>query len=168
MYKDNLDKFGSAGKINTVLPNEVKIEFLPRHYCSQRTPGKVGLNFEYFISFTPNWNEIPQGNCAPWVALLKARSPVMSPASPLVMFVMALSEYDQRLYEDETVNRMHESLDLFSQMLTSPFFATTSFIIFFNKQAMNHQWPYRDSITRFIISRCLHDIPLLRTRGPHS
>jgi hypothetical protein len=68
------------------------------------------------------------------------------------MFVMALSEYDQRLYEDETVNRMHESLDLFSQMLTSPFFATTSFIIFFNKQVMNHQWPYRDSITRFIIS----------------
>jgi hypothetical protein len=26
-----------------VLPNEVKIEFLPRHYCLQRTPGKVGL-----------------------------------------------------------------------------------------------------------------------------
>ncbi len=44
MLKDNLDKFGSAGKINTVLPNKVKIEFLPRHYCLQRTPGKVGLN----------------------------------------------------------------------------------------------------------------------------
>jgi hypothetical protein len=42
--KDNLDKFGSAGKINTVLTNEVKIKFLPRHDCLQRTPGKVGLN----------------------------------------------------------------------------------------------------------------------------
>ncbi len=51
-----------------------------------------------------------------------------------VMFVMAMSEYDQRLYEDEKVNRMHESLDLFSQMLKTPFFATTSFILFFNKQ----------------------------------
>ena len=50
------------------------------------------------------------------------------------MFVMALSEYDQQLYEDETMNRMHESLDLFSQMLITPFFAKTSFILFFNKQ----------------------------------
>jgi hypothetical protein len=29
-----------------VLPNKVKIEFLPRHYFSQRTPGKVGLIYE--------------------------------------------------------------------------------------------------------------------------
>ncbi len=43
MSKYNLDKFGSAGKINAMLPKEVKIEFLPRHDGSQRTPGKVGL-----------------------------------------------------------------------------------------------------------------------------
>jgi hypothetical protein len=53
MLRDNLDKFGSAGKINTVLPNEVKIEFLPRHYCSRRTPGKVGL---IYITINGNFN----------------------------------------------------------------------------------------------------------------
>ena len=61
--------------------------------------------------------------------------PLLPPWST-VMFIMALSEFDQRLYEDETVNRMHESLDLFSQMLTTPFFINTSFILFFNKQVL--------------------------------
>jgi hypothetical protein len=55
------------------------------------------------------------------------------------MFIMALSEYDQRLYEDETVNRMHESLALFTQMLSIPFFKSTSFILFFNKQVLKGQ-----------------------------
>jgi hypothetical protein len=44
MLKDNFDKFRSAGKINTVLPNEVKIKFLRRRDCSQRTPDRVGIN----------------------------------------------------------------------------------------------------------------------------
>ncbi len=39
MQKDNLDKFRSAGKRNTVLPNEVKIELLPRHDARQSTVG---------------------------------------------------------------------------------------------------------------------------------
>lgn len=51
-----------------------------------------------------------------------------------VMFIIALSEYDQMLYEDENVNRMQESLKLFTQMLTSPIFTSTPFILFLNKE----------------------------------
>jgi hypothetical protein len=33
-----------------------------------------------------------------------------------VMFVAAISEYDQMLYEDEKENRMHETLKVFDNM----------------------------------------------------
>lgn len=49
------------------------------------------------------------------------------------MFIIALSEYDQKLYEDETINRIQESENLFQQMLTNLFFNDTDFIVFFNK-----------------------------------
>ncbi|KAF0271526.1 hypothetical protein FOG51_02907 [Hanseniaspora uvarum] len=50
-----------------------------------------------------------------------------------VLFVVAVSEYDQNLFEDEKVNRMHESLLLFDKLCNSQWFANTPFIIFFNK-----------------------------------
>ncbi|XBW36749.1 hypothetical protein QEN19_002326 [Hanseniaspora menglaensis] len=50
-----------------------------------------------------------------------------------VLFVVAVSEYDQMLFEDERVNRMHESLLLFDKLCNSQWFANTPFIIFFNK-----------------------------------
>ena len=33
-----------------------------------------------------------------------------------VLFVLAISEYDQNLFEDERVNRMHESIVLFDSL----------------------------------------------------
>ncbi|OBA27766.1 guanine nucleotide binding protein, alpha subunit [Hanseniaspora valbyensis NRRL Y-1626] len=50
-----------------------------------------------------------------------------------VLFVVAVSEYDQMLFEDEKVNRMHESLLLFDRLCNSQWFSNTPFIIFFNK-----------------------------------
>lgn len=50
-----------------------------------------------------------------------------------VLFVVAVSEYDQMLFEDEKVNRIHESLLLFDRLCNSQWFANTPFIIFFNK-----------------------------------
>jgi len=50
-----------------------------------------------------------------------------------VMFIIALSEYDQQLYEDDTTNRMVESENLFREMLNNVFFKKTDFIVFFNK-----------------------------------
>lgn len=51
-----------------------------------------------------------------------------------VLFVVAMSEYDQVLFEDRCVNRMHESLNLFREMVNNSFFAETPFIVFFNKK----------------------------------
>lgn len=48
-------------------------------------------------------------------------------------FVLAVSEYDQMLFEDERVNRMHEAIILFDSLVNSKWFANTPFILFLNK-----------------------------------
>lgn len=45
----------------------------------------------------------------------------------------ALSEYDQVLEEDSSVNRMEEALTLFSSICNSRWFVNTSIILFLNK-----------------------------------
>jgi len=50
-----------------------------------------------------------------------------------VIFCVALSEYDQKLYEDESQNRMTESLLLFDEICNSRWFTDTSIILFLNK-----------------------------------
>jgi guanine nucleotide-binding protein G(o) subunit alpha len=51
-----------------------------------------------------------------------------------VIFFVALSEYDQVLYEDATANRMHESLRLFETISNNQWFVRTAFILFLNKK----------------------------------
>jgi len=51
-----------------------------------------------------------------------------------VLFVAAISEYDQVLYEDETTNRIVEALDLFEEICNSDWFTQTSMILFLNKR----------------------------------
>jgi len=50
-----------------------------------------------------------------------------------VIFCVALSEYDQKLYEEETKNRMSESLTIFDEILHSHWFKETPIILFLNK-----------------------------------
>jgi len=50
-----------------------------------------------------------------------------------VIYVAALSEYDQRLYEDENVNRVTEAMTLFNEVCNSGWFPNACVIIFFNK-----------------------------------
>ncbi|CAH2351833.1 guanine nucleotide-binding protein alpha-1 subunit [[Candida] railenensis] len=50
-----------------------------------------------------------------------------------IFFVVALSEYDQFLFEDERVNRMHEAIILFDSLCNSKWFVNTPFILFLNK-----------------------------------
>lgn len=50
-----------------------------------------------------------------------------------VIFVAALSEYDQVLFEDESQNRMIEALNLFDQICNSRWFHETAMILFLNK-----------------------------------
>ena len=50
-----------------------------------------------------------------------------------VIFVAALSEYDQTLYEDGSTNRMSEALELFDEICNNPQFAESSMVLFLNK-----------------------------------
>ncbi|KAJ2161946.1 guanine nucleotide-binding protein subunit alpha [Coemansia sp. RSA 552] len=50
-----------------------------------------------------------------------------------ILFLVAISEYDQVLIEDESVNRMQEALTLFDSICNSRWFVKTSIILFLNK-----------------------------------
>ncbi|KAJ6247392.1 guanine nucleotide-binding protein g(o) subunit alpha [Anaeramoeba flamelloides] len=51
-----------------------------------------------------------------------------------LIFVVAISQYDQGLYEDESQNRMVESLQLFEEICNMPWFEKSSIILFLNKK----------------------------------
>jgi len=50
-----------------------------------------------------------------------------------VIFVVGISEYDQHLFEEDTINRMKESLVLWDEICNSRWFSDTSMILFLNK-----------------------------------
>lgn len=50
-----------------------------------------------------------------------------------IVFLVAISEYDGKLVEDESVNRMQEALTLFDSICNSRWFVKTSIILFLNK-----------------------------------
>lgn len=50
-----------------------------------------------------------------------------------LLFVAAISEFDQVLYEDEHTNRMSEALNLFHDIAVSSWFRDSSIILFLNK-----------------------------------
>lgn len=64
-----------------------------------------------------------------------------------VIFCVALNEYDEKLYEDERVNRMVEALNLFEEVVNSKFFNdpvhNTHIVLFLNKSDL-----FKDKIKR--------------------
>jgi len=66
-----------------------------------------------------------------------------------VLFVAAISEYDQVLYEDENTNRMDEALNLFEEICNSRWFRDTSMILFLNKRDL-----FEDKISEVSLSVC--------------
>jgi guanine nucleotide-binding protein G(i) subunit alpha len=50
-----------------------------------------------------------------------------------IVFLAAISEYDQSLIEDKGVNRIREALSLFDNITNSRWFEKTSIILFLNK-----------------------------------
>jgi len=51
-----------------------------------------------------------------------------------VVFVASCSEFDQKLFEDETQNRLDEAIQLFDQICNSKWFKSTAMILFLNKK----------------------------------
>lgn len=69
-----------------------------------------------------------------------------------VLFVAAISEYDQVLYEDENTNRMVEALNLFEEICNSRWFAETSMILFLNKRDL-----FAEKIQKVSIRSCFEE-----------
>jgi len=65
-----------------------------------------------------------------------------------VIFVAAISEYDQLLYEDDKTNRMVEALQLFDEICNSRWFRDTSMILFLNKRDL-----FSEKITRVPLAK---------------
>jgi GTPase SAR1 family protein len=55
-----------------------------------------------------------------------------------IIFICAISEYNQRLEEDTSVMRMHESLNLFEGICRYPWFRDTTILLFLNKIDLFH------------------------------
>jgi len=66
-----------------------------------------------------------------------------------VIFVAAISEYDQVLYEDESQNRLQEAIKEFEKICNNPFFDETAMILFLNKKDL-----FEDKIQKVNIKVC--------------
>jgi len=77
-----------------------------------------------------------------------------------VLFIGVLSEYDLVLSEDDSQNRMIETLTLFEEICNSPFFVRTAMILMLNK---------RDSFLEKITKVPLNVCPLFKDYdGPNT
>jgi len=56
-----------------------------------------------------------------------------------IFFIVAMSEYDQFLREEESTNRMEESLNLFEEICNCSWFVKTPMILFLNKNDLFQQ-----------------------------
>jgi len=66
-----------------------------------------------------------------------------------VIFVVALSSYDEVTFEDENINSMSESLKIFGEHVNSHWFENTAFILFLNKNDI-----FEKKIKKYPITVC--------------
>jgi len=66
-----------------------------------------------------------------------------------LIFCVAMSEYDLKLYEDETVNRMSESIMLFEEICNCQWFNDTAIVLFLNKSDL-----FNEKIERIDLKVC--------------
>jgi len=69
-----------------------------------------------------------------------------------IIFLEGLSGYNQVLFEDNTVNRMHESLQLFEDIAKNPLFRDTPIFIFLNKKDL-----FEEMIPKYPLTNCFPD-----------
>lgn len=69
-----------------------------------------------------------------------------------VIFLEGLAGYNQVLFEDSSVNRMQESLNLFSEVVKNPIFKKTPIFVFLNKKDL-----FETMIPQFPLSGCFSE-----------
>jgi len=94
-----------------------------------------------------------------------------------VIFVAAMSEYDQVLVEDGTTNRVVEALNLFGEVANSTWFEKTSIILFLNKSDLLEEklpkYPFKASFPDYVGDNSFdnvskHILKLFVDRNRHS
>jgi guanine nucleotide-binding protein G(i) subunit alpha len=66
-----------------------------------------------------------------------------------VVFTIDAHNYAKLLFEDETVNRMQEQLDLFESVVNSRWFQRSSFVIVFTKMDMVEEWLQTEPVDHY-------------------
>jgi len=67
-----------------------------------------------------------------------------------IFFIVAISEFDQKLREDETTNRMKEAFHLFQEICAYETFFKTSIILFLNKSDLFEEKILRVKMSDFL------------------
>lgn len=67
----------------------------------------------------------------------------------VLLFLVAISEYDQQLYEDENENRLDEAKTVFSSVVNSRWFAKSTVILFLNKIDLFREKLPKSSLSAF-------------------
>ncbi|KAJ6242297.1 guanine nucleotide-binding protein g(o) subunit alpha [Anaeramoeba flamelloides] len=70
----------------------------------------------------------------------------------LLIYIVALNEYDQKLFENLNVNRLSESLELFTRISNNAYFENKNCIIFFNKIDL-----FEEKIKKSDVKQCFPD-----------
>ena len=70
----------------------------------------------------------------------------------MVLFIVAISEYDETLSEDNTVNRMQESLRVFGEVCDSKWFPAAQILLFLNKKDV-----FEEKIIYSPVTQCFRD-----------
>ncbi|KAJ3325373.1 Guanine nucleotide-binding protein G(o) subunit alpha [Boothiomyces sp. JEL0866] len=66
-----------------------------------------------------------------------------------ILFVVALSSYDQTLVEDPTINRMADAISLFDQISNHPLLVKPDIILFFNKKDIYEKKILKSNIVNY-------------------
>lgn len=66
-----------------------------------------------------------------------------------MIFLIAINEYDLKLVEDESVNRMHESMQLWSDICKEKWLKHIPIIVFLNKSDL-----FKEKIAKLDMSCC--------------
>ncbi|KAJ6233009.1 g protein alpha i subunit [Anaeramoeba flamelloides] len=70
----------------------------------------------------------------------------------ILLYLVAMNEYNQTLYEKEGINRLHESLNLFKKISNMVFFRHTNCVILFNKMDL-----FEEKIKKYDLKKCFDD-----------
>jgi hypothetical protein len=51
----------------------------------------------------------------------------------MLVFIAALSDYNKKCYEDDSTNRLEESLQVFDEVINNSFFKNSTIVLLLNK-----------------------------------